>query len=87
MHNVLDTGQSMKQSYEILRKATSDLKIIIERKFDEAREQNDEATMQRYFKFFPMINEHASGLQRFGKFLVSKVEQFGEEYYKVIITR
>lgn len=70
----------MRQSYEILRRASVDLKGIIEKKFDEA---TDEASMQRYFKIFPMINEHTSGLQRFGKYLVSKVQQFGEEYYKV----
>jgi hypothetical protein len=79
----LDTGQSMKQSYEILRKAAADLKVIIEKKFDEAYEANDESSMQRYFKIFPMINEHSSGLQRFGKYLISKVEHFGDEYYKV----
>lgn len=75
----------MKQSYEILRKATADLKVIIEKKFDEAYEANDEANMQKYFKIFPMINEYSSGLQRFGKYLVSKVQQFGDEYYKVRI--
>jgi hypothetical protein len=80
-----ETGQSMKNSYEILRKAAADLKIIVEKKFDEAQEANDETNMQRYFKIFPMINEHVSGLKRFGKFLVTKIEQFGEEYYKIML--
>ncbi|KAI6193772.1 Component of oligomeric Golgi complex 4 [Aphelenchoides besseyi] len=80
-----DTGQSMKHSYEILRKATAELKKIIETKFDEAQAKNDETNMQRYFKIFPMINEHASGIQRFGKYLVMNVEQMGNEQYNIML--
>ncbi|KAI6238026.1 Component of oligomeric Golgi complex 4 [Aphelenchoides fujianensis] len=79
-----EAGQSMKHSYEVLRKAAADLKPIIERKFDEAQAEGDEAKMQRYFKIFPMINEHAAGIQRFGRHLVRGVEQMGEEQFRIM---
>lgn len=53
----------MKHSYEMLKNATTDLKSIIEHKFDDAYKTNDRASMQRYLKIFPMINHRSSGLQ------------------------
>lgn len=73
----------MKHSYEILRKATADLKVVIERKFDEAREKDDESTMHQCLRYFPMINDHSVGLQLFGQYLNTKIEKFGDEYYRV----
>lgn len=78
-----DGGQSLKHSYEVLRQAAASLKEIIERKFDEAVDADDVASMERYFKLFPLINEHGSGLQRFGKYLCSKIEKIGDDNFKV----
>uniref|UniRef100_A0A1I7Y4U5 Conserved oligomeric Golgi complex subunit 4 n=2 Tax=Steinernema glaseri TaxID=37863 RepID=A0A1I7Y4U5_9BILA len=80
-----DAGQSMTHSYNVLRLAQSTLKNIIERKFDEAVESTDVASMERFFKLFPLINEHQSGLERFGKYLCQKVDRVGEENYKVMV--
>lgn len=80
----LDPGTSLKHSYEILRNAQSQLKVVIEQKFDESLASGDDLQIQRYFKLFPMINDHSTGLQRFGKYLCGKIEQFGTEYYKVM---
>lgn len=77
-----DGGQSLKHSYEVLRQAATSLKEIIESKFDDAVEADDVASMERYFKLFPLINEHASGLQRFGKYLCSKIEKMGDDNFK-----
>lgn len=79
-----DAGQSVKSNYETLRKASSDLRNIIEQKFDESLRANDSASMERFFKLFPLINEHASGLKRFGKYLCMKIEAIGNENIKIM---
>lgn len=73
----------MQECFNILREASANLKVIIEKKFDEARQANDFASMERFFKIFPLINEHYSGLQRFGNYICSKIEKLGEENFKV----
>ncbi|TMS35373.1 hypothetical protein L596_002788 [Steinernema carpocapsae] len=80
-----DAGQSMTHSYNVLRLAQTTLKGIIERKFDEAVETADIASMERFFKLFPLISEHKNGLERFGRYLCQKVDKLGEENYKVMM--
>jgi hypothetical protein len=41
-----DLGYSVKNNYDVLRKASGELKAIIERKFDDAFKAADEASMQ-----------------------------------------
>lgn len=66
-----------------MREAASILKAIIEKKFDEAQSLNDFASMERFLKLFPRINEHASGLQRFSDYLCSKIKTLADENFKV----
>uniref|UniRef100_A0A915CIL2 Conserved oligomeric Golgi complex subunit 4 n=2 Tax=Parascaris TaxID=6254 RepID=A0A915CIL2_PARUN len=80
-----DAGQSMKYNYDVLREATASLKSIIESKFDEAVVSGDVASMQRFFKLFPLINEHSSGITRFGKYLCQEIRKFAESNYKVML--
>lgn len=80
-----DAGQSLKYSYEVLREATAQLKSIIESKFDEAVQEDDVASMQRFFKLFPLINEHLNGINRFGLYLRDKISKFAENNYKIMI--
>lgn len=84
MKFILDSGQSMQESFNILRKSALNLKVIIEKKFDEAYLANDFASMERFFKIFPLIKEHSSGLQRFGSYICSKIEKLGNDNFKVI---
>ncbi|CAD5213158.1 unnamed protein product [Bursaphelenchus okinawaensis] len=79
-----EPGQSLKHSYEILRTAQTELKTIIEQKFDESLSAADEKSIQRYFKLFPMINDHSTGLRKFGSYLNKKIGQSGDEFYKLM---
>ncbi|KAL3115998.1 hypothetical protein niasHT_007298 [Heterodera trifolii] len=79
-----DAGYSVKNSYEILRSATSELKRIIEQRFDEAQSSGDVASMERFFKLFPLINEHNSGLQRFGTHLCGQIEALGDQNFRIM---
>ncbi|VDN60209.1 unnamed protein product [Dracunculus medinensis] len=80
-----DTGQSMKVNYEVLREATEKLKAIVESKFDEAVAKNDVASIQRFFKLFPLINDHMNGVTRFANYLCLEIQKFAEKNYKVML--
>ena len=79
-----DAGYSVQNSYEVLRQATNELKAVIESKFDEAKTKSDLATMERFFKLFPLINEHQIGLKRFGAYLSVKITEIGEQNYRIM---
>ncbi|KAM3719614.1 Conserved oligomeric Golgi complex subunit [Dirofilaria immitis] len=80
-----DVGQSTGKSYEILCEATTEMKSIIEKRFDQAVEDNDVASIQRFFKLFPLLNEHAKGIERIGDYLCTKICEFAERNYKVML--
>uniref|UniRef100_A0AC35G8L6 Conserved oligomeric Golgi complex subunit 4 n=1 Tax=Panagrolaimus sp. PS1159 TaxID=55785 RepID=A0AC35G8L6_9BILA len=78
------SGQSMKSSYETLQNAAADLKIIIETNFDAAVASGDTASMERFFKLFPLLNDHANGLQKFGAYLCRKIEKSCKDFFKIM---
>ncbi|KAK6732187.1 hypothetical protein RB195_016520 [Necator americanus] len=80
-----DAGQSISHSYEVLTNASSRLKEILVRKLETAVGGEDVATMQRFVKLFPLINEHDCGLVIFGKYLSQQIARIGEENLKVMI--
>ncbi|VDK43066.1 unnamed protein product [Anisakis simplex] len=80
-----DAGQSLKKNYDVLREALSSLKAIIESKFDEAVASGDVASLQRFFKLFPLINEHSSGITRFANYLSQEIRKMAESNYKVMM--
>ncbi|KHJ83647.1 hypothetical protein OESDEN_16652, partial [Oesophagostomum dentatum] len=83
MHD-LEAGQTVSHSYEILTNATARLKEILERKLEAAVDSEDVAAMQRFVKLFPLINEHDSGLVRFGKYLSREITKIGEDNLKIM---
>ncbi|KAL7078779.1 hypothetical protein ACQ4LE_001930 [Meloidogyne hapla] len=82
--DVKDAGYSVKNCYEVLRQASIDLKQQLEQKFDEAKSRGDIATMERLFKLFPLINEHQSGLKRYGAHICDKIAELSEQNYKIM---
>uniref|UniRef100_A0AAF5PWE5 Conserved oligomeric Golgi complex subunit 4 n=2 Tax=Wuchereria bancrofti TaxID=6293 RepID=A0AAF5PWE5_WUCBA len=78
-------GQSMGKSYEILREAANEMKSIIEKRFNQAVEDNDVASIQRFFKLFPLLNEHMKGIELIGNYLCSEIHQFAERNHKVML--
>uniref|UniRef100_A0A914L6X1 Conserved oligomeric Golgi complex subunit 4 n=1 Tax=Meloidogyne incognita TaxID=6306 RepID=A0A914L6X1_MELIC len=82
--DVKDAGYSVKNCYDILRQASVELKQQIEQKFDEAKAKGDVATMERLFKLFPLINEHQSGLKRYGSHICDKIAELSQQNYKIM---
>ncbi|EYC19489.1 hypothetical protein Y032_0024g891 [Ancylostoma ceylanicum] len=79
-----EAGQTVSHSYEVLTNATTRLKEILERKLEAAVDAEDIAAMQRFVKLFPLINEHDSGLVRFGKYLSRQIAKIGEDNLKIM---
>ncbi|CAK5109902.1 unnamed protein product [Meloidogyne enterolobii] len=82
--DVKDAGYSVKNCYDILRQASIELKQQIELKFDEAKAKGDVSTMERLFKLFPLINEHQSGLKRYGSHICDKIAELSQQNYKIM---
>ena len=56
-----------------LHDAEDRVRRIVSQRFDEAVQADDLASIERFFKLFPLINMHDGGLQRFAKYMKSKL--------------
>jgi hypothetical protein len=68
-----DEGSTLDTSFKLLREAQNKVKHFVHRKFDEAVHQGDVASVERFFKIFPLIGEHDEGLTKFSKYLCAQV--------------
>ena len=46
---------------------------VVSQRFDEAVQADDLASIERFFKLFPLINMHDGGLERFSKYMNAKL--------------
>ena len=56
---------SIDASVDTLRLAESRVKAVISDRFDEAVAAGDLASVERFFKLFPLVNMHQEGLEKF----------------------
>ena len=70
-------------SFKLLHEAQSKLKNIIHSRFDSAVRCGDAASVERFFKTFPLIGEHKAGLEKFSKYLCTQVTC--NEYIVVVV--
>nr|XP_018899080.1 PREDICTED: conserved oligomeric Golgi complex subunit 4 [Bemisia tabaci] len=66
--------QTVANSLRLLREAASKLRDIVSEQFQAAVSVNDLASIERFFKIFPMLGMHAYGLDNFSKYLCSKIK-------------
>ena len=88
--NLLDVFSgvsSLENAIRTLHDAEGKVKVIISKRFDEAVAREDLASVERFFKIFPLINMHEEGLKKFTNYLCSKVllrlEGHQEDHYFV----
>ncbi|KAK3086090.1 hypothetical protein FSP39_013397 [Pinctada imbricata] len=77
-----DEGSTLDTSFRLLHEAEEKLRMIVSSKFDAAVHSGDLASIERFFKIFPLIGLHEEGLTKFGKFLSS---QLSESSYKTLV--
>lgn len=68
-------GSTLDSSFRLLQEAEEKLKSIVNTKFDAAVHSGDFASIERFFKIFPLIGLHEEGLTKFGKFLSSQIAE------------
>lgn len=71
--DVSESITSVSQAFHTLTEATSQLRQIISHKFDEAVAKDDLASVERFFKIFPLIGMHSEGIAKFGNYICVKV--------------
>ncbi|CAG2106164.1 unnamed protein product [Medioppia subpectinata] len=70
-----EKGSSMDEAFDRLHDAESRLKAIVMKRFDEAVSDDDVASVERFFKIFPLLNQHSEGLKKFSNYLCTKVNE------------
>lgn len=74
-------GSSLKNSFNTLNAAAAKLKAITNSKFDTAVNSGDVASVERFFKLFPLLGIKEEGLTKFAKWQSAQV---GDIYLKIV---
>jgi len=75
-------GSNLNLSIATLHQAENKVRGIVNRKFDEAVAAEDLASIERFFKIFPLINLHTTGLNKFTLYLRGKLVAASKENLK-----
>ncbi|MCL4127343.1 UNVERIFIED_CONTAM: hypothetical protein GTU68_060667 [Idotea baltica] len=76
----VNKGENVETWFERLRSAEAKLRKIIDANFDEAVKREDEASIERFFKLFPLINRQKEGIAKFTSFLCAKLRAKTERH-------
>lgn len=72
--DVSEDRVSIAGSLTTLRQAADQLRKVVTRKFDDAVKQEDLASVERFFKIFPLLGMHDDGLIKFSNYLCVKLQ-------------
>ncbi|XP_015922764.1 conserved oligomeric Golgi complex subunit 4 [Parasteatoda tepidariorum] len=76
-------GSTLDEAFERLHDAENQLKALVMRKFDEAVRDEDVASVERFFKIFPLLNQHNEGLKKFSTYLCSQIAEKSQKNMKL----
>nr|CAG4650816.1 EOG090X02VY [Simocephalus serrulatus]SVE94130.1 EOG090X02VY [Simocephalus serrulatus] len=68
-------GPTVDSSLVLLHEAQTQLCKVLQQKFDEAVKDADAASVERFFKIFPLLNMHEEGISKFGSYLAKQVKE------------
>ncbi|XP_023017309.1 conserved oligomeric Golgi complex subunit 4 [Leptinotarsa decemlineata] len=80
--NDMDNVSNMLRSVRTLQDAASQLRAIVEHKFNEAVNSEDLVSIERFFKIFPLLGMHEEGIKEFCTYLRTKVALVAEKNLK-----
>ena len=66
-------GPTVNSSLVLLHQSRAQLCQVVTQRFEEAVKDNDAASVERFFKIFPLLNMHDEGLEKFSIYLASQV--------------
>lgn len=64
---------SVSDAVKTLEGATENVRELIFKKFDEAVKRDDLASIERFFKIFPLVGRHSDGIIKFSNYICSKL--------------
>ncbi|XP_058057832.1 conserved oligomeric Golgi complex subunit 4 [Anopheles bellator] len=65
---------SVSKAVSTLEKATIQIRQMVNQKFDEAVKKDDLASVERFFKIFPLLGMHDEGLEKFITYICGKLQ-------------
>lgn len=65
---------SVSQAVSTLEQAATQIRAVVNQKFDEASEKDDLASVERFFKIFPLLGLHQEGIQKFCGYVCLKLK-------------
>lgn len=68
------SGDSIVQAVATLEAAAAQLRQLITERFDEAVARDDLASVERFFKIFPLLRMHDAGIARFSDYICTKLQ-------------
>ncbi|KAL3859523.1 hypothetical protein ACJMK2_009739 [Sinanodonta woodiana] len=71
----MNQGTTLDTSFKHLHEAEEKMKTIVHNKFDASVQARDVASIERFFKIFPLLDLHEEGLTKFGKYLAAKLSE------------
>ncbi|XP_041375070.1 conserved oligomeric Golgi complex subunit 4-like [Gigantopelta aegis] len=80
-----DEGSTLDTSFRLLHEAEEKLKSIVTTKFDAAVHAADVASVERFFKIFPLLGQHDEGLTKFGKYLSAQLSETADKNLKLAL--
>lgn len=72
--SVGSASSSLDAALKTLHEAETTVRQVVAQRFEEAVKADDLASIERFFKIFPLVNMHEEGLGRFAAYLCSKLE-------------
>lgn len=71
--DVQGSVSSVSEAVRTLETATVEMRDLIVRRFDEAVKKDDLASVERFFKIFPLLGRHKEGIEKFSTYICSKL--------------
>ncbi|XP_055596409.1 conserved oligomeric Golgi complex subunit 4 [Uranotaenia lowii] len=65
---------SVSKAVSTLEQAATQIRQVVNQKFDEAVRKDDMASVERFFKIFPLLGMHDQGLEKFMIYICSKLQ-------------
>ncbi|XP_062545749.1 conserved oligomeric Golgi complex subunit 4 [Armigeres subalbatus] len=65
---------SVSKAVSTLEQAATQIRQVVNQKFDEAVKKDDLASAERFFKIFPLLGMHDEGLEKFMLYICSKLQ-------------
>jgi len=64
---------SVSDAVKTLEDATEKTRVLIAKRFDEAVKADDLASVERFFKIFPLVGCHRTGIEKFSLYICQKL--------------